>query len=318
MPVFRRPEAGHARRTDAGAPRLERALTLTLPAHTADLPAPGTTALDTARAHWEEIAGRALPGWLPNDPVGYHEMAHAVGRALGPAELSGVDLIVLAMGVPDWRHETMPGAVLAGMTHSDPLVLGVAEQGPTAPFTALRIAASRLATGRCRRALVVLMEQPTLPPCPVGGERPGTASAVALLLATGPGPGPRLGPVRISVAGRPCDAPTTAPYPSTDRPDLAAAGRARTVLAGPGLAGRGPAPGVRLVPADPRLPATGVWAALARRLAAGPGTDTELLVADRDPALPYRCAVPLTWTPTAPDPDTPATGRPAPHKELVP
>ncbi|MHC0433716.1 hypothetical protein ACX6XY_26625 [Streptomyces sp. O3] len=302
------------------APRLERALTLTFPADAADLPGPSAAELDAARSHWDEMAGRALPDWLPDDAVGYQEMVRAAARSLGPGTLAGLDLIVLAMGVPDWRHETMPGSVLAHLTGTDPLVLGVSEQGPAAPFTALRIAASRLATGRSRRALVLALEQPTLPPCPVGGQRPGAASAVALLLAADAGPGPRLGPVRISVAARRGDPSAAGPPPE---PCLGGYGPARTVFAGTGLAELAPAPGVRLVTADPLLPTTGVWAELARWAATGPDDGATVLVADRDPALPYHCAVPLTWTKAALDPHVRTPGAsadvpwPAPEKELV-
>ncbi|NJQ08186.1 hypothetical protein HCN56_22030, partial [Streptomyces lonarensis] len=185
MPSFRRDDASRGR--PAAAPRLSSALTLHFTREDR-----GTEPDDmwAYKRHWNFLSGRELDhGWLESAPaVSYHDMAGAVGRALGPEALAEVDLIVFAMTVADCRHASMAGALLAGMTDNDAHVLGVSEQGVAAPFTALRIATGQLASGARRRALVVVAEQSTLPPCPVAGTRPARDAAVALVLDAGPGP----------------------------------------------------------------------------------------------------------------------------------
>lgn len=308
MPAFRRDDASRGR--PVAAPRLSSALTLNF---TREDRATEPNAMWAYKRHWNFLTGGELDyGWLESAPaVSYHDMAAGVGRALGPDTLAEVDLIVFAMTVADCRHASMAGALLAGMTDNDAHVLGVSEQGVAAPFTALRIATGQLASGARRRALVVVAEQSTLPPCPVAGTRPERDAAVALVLDAGPGPGARVGTPQLTVDRGAADPATDAAAPPADP-----AAPVRTVVAGPGLAGLAPADGVRLLTAAPGLPGAGVWATLVDHLTGG-RADGDVLVADRDPALPYHCSVRLTGVPAITPTVPPATaGRPA--KELIP
>ncbi|MFI5758920.1 hypothetical protein [Streptomyces sp. NPDC051569] len=266
------------------------------------------------RAHWQALTGPDTDfGWLDSAPaVSYHDMAHAVCRSLGSAALSEVDLVITVAAGPDCRHESLPGAVLAARTGNDPLAVGVSEQGAAGPFTALRIAAAQLATGACRRALVLLLEQSTLAPGPAV-VRPGRDAAVALLL--GSGTGPALGRAGITVTG-PRAGGTAAPrWAGSATARAAEPEPVHTVLAGPGLGDLEAAPGVRLVRAEPGLPVTGLWMALARLLATGDLPAGQVLVTDRDPVLPYVCDVSLTIA-AADSTDRGGNGRRR-HAELV-
>ncbi|WP_103502423.1 hypothetical protein [Streptomyces sp. SM14] len=308
MPAFRRDDADRGR--PAAVPRLASALTLTF---TRDDRGTEPADMWAYKDHWRDLAGAELDfAWLESAPaVSYHDMAEAVGRALGPETLAGIDLVVVAMTVADCRHASMAGALLGGLTDNDALVLGVSEQGAAAPFTALRIATGQLAAGSRDRALVVVMEQSTLPPCPVAGVRPTRDAAVAMILETGPGPGARVGTPQITVTSRGAD-----PDPAAAAPPAEPASPVRTLIAGPGLDGLAPADGVRLLTAEPGLPGAGVWATLARHLNTGE-VDGDILVADRDPHLPYHCALHLTEVPAGTPPVPAATARNTP-KELVP
>ncbi|MDB1085984.1 hypothetical protein PJ985_00070 [Streptomyces sp. ACA25] len=243
--------------------------------------------LSAGRELWAGLNGPAADDtWLREGPVvSHHDMVRAVARRLGSELLSEVDLIVTVAAGSDWRHQSLPGPVLADLAGSDPLIVGISEQGVAGPFTALRIAAGHLAAGSRRRALVVLMEQSTLPPCATAA-RPERDAAVALLLGTLTGP--ELGRVEITVTDR----AAVAPRHSAPPPAVPPAG---TLLAGAGLGDLTPADGITLLRGEPGLPVTGLWLTLAHRLTSGEQPAGRLLVADRDPVLPYLCGLPLTW-----------------------
>lgn len=252
------------------------------------------------RDHATSLTGESDLGWYERSPaVTYHDMAEVVSRSLGPDALAGVDLIVTVAGTPDCRHDSLPAVVLAARVNDDALVVGVTEQGAAGAYTALRIARSHLAAGSRRRALVVIMENSTLPPGYRRADRPRQDSAVALLLGTQPGPGPLLGPIRISVTGRgePPAPPDWLTSAGTPRPG------ARTLIAGKGLREIAPAPGIDMVPATAGHPVTGAWLALADHLEGAAQRSRDILVADHDRDLPYLCSLTLTW-PAAP-PRTP-------------
>lgn len=120
--------------------------------------------------------------WLEHgERVSFADLAEAVADRLGPD--SGVDMVVTVTPSPDSQSRLLPGALLATRLGGQPLVLGVNDQGAAGPFTALRLAANHLGSGRQRRAAIVLMEQPTLPPEP-GYTPPPRAGAVLLVLGT--------------------------------------------------------------------------------------------------------------------------------------
>ncbi|BAJ32348.1 MULTISPECIES: hypothetical protein [Kitasatospora] len=232
------------------AVRLERVLSVPLDgeraAFAADSPEAERTLRET-RAVYGPAAGR---DWLDRSSrLTFPTLVRAARTALGP--LPEVDLALTAAATPDCRTDGFPGALLGHLLGGHPTVLGITEQGTAGPFTALRIAAGRIRAGDARRALVLLLEQSTLPAEP-GFVRPERDAAVALLL--GPGPGRELG---APVVGRtPLDPPAGA-HPV--RPD------------------RG---GSRI----------GAWTALARELPAL-DPDLPLLIADDDHDLGYHCHV---------------------------
>ncbi|MFD9871298.1 hypothetical protein [Streptomyces niveus] len=320
------------------------------------------------RDHVESVYG-TLPdfSWLEDGTaVSYHDMARVIARELA-AELADIDLVITVDGSPDCRHQSFPSCLLSDLMPGDPMLLGISEQGVAGPFTALRVAYDRLADGSSRRALVLVMEQSTLPPDD-RAVRPARDVAVALLLgpdgaiplerpvvtvdgrgrmtagapeAAGDSPGgpyapgpclqspawpaaPDTAPRRVVGVGqvRPvrdrssalrCTAPDAAdPALRADGAPLKTGPRADGVVAGAGLTG--PLRDTVLARAEPGHPCAGVWLALAGLLERADGhPGGRVLIADRDPVLPYHCGLLLTL------PAGRAPARVAPRrKELVP
>lgn len=229
--------------------------------------------------------------WLDGGAlVSYHDMADTVFRALGPA-LDGVDLVVTVQASPDCRQQSFPGCRLTDLLPGDPLMFGISEQGVAGPFLALRMAVDRLTRGLSHRALVLVMEQSTLPP-DAAAIRPAHDVAVAIVL--GPdGPVPIGRPI-LTVTGRAgLDTPVTTigePVDPASPGDDAAA-----LVVGHNLADIVPGPGVTVTRGAPGHACAGVWLALARLLADNGGTPGgRVLVVDQDPVLPYLCSVDLT------------------------
>ncbi|RUL94569.1 hypothetical protein [Verrucosispora sp. FIM060022] len=221
--------------------------------------------------------------WLTDGPmVSYHDMVRTVVAELGP-ELVGVDLAITVDASPDCRHQSFPGPVLSHVLTGDPIMLGVSEQGVAGPFTALRIAHRYLRSGAATRALILIMEQSTLPPDDAA-VRPVQDVVVALLLGAEGTIGLGVPTVMVTRTG-------AAAAMETDV-DL--------LVAGTGLADL-PA-GVPVRWAEPGHPCAGVWLALADLLDSPPDGG-HVLVADCDPVLPYRCAVTVTLP--AQRPETP-------------
>ncbi|WP_381790519.1 hypothetical protein [Streptomyces niveus] len=265
------------------------------------------------RDHVESVYG-ALPdfSWLEDGTaVSYHDMTRVIAGELA-AELADIDLVITVDGSPDCRHQSFPSCLLSDLMPGDPMLLGISEQGVAGPFTALRVAYDRLADGSSRRALVLVMEQSTLPPDD-RAVRPARDVAVALLL--GPdGVIPLERPV-VTVDGRgAADGRRTAgtPEPADDGSGGPYAPRADGVVAGAGLTG--PLRDTVLARAEPGHPCAGVWLALAGLLERADGRPGgRVLIADRDPVLPYHCGLLLTL------PAGRAPARVAPRrKELVP
>ncbi|GAA0362262.1 hypothetical protein GCM10009541_00670 [Micromonospora gifhornensis] len=220
--------------------------------------------------------------WLTDGPmVSYHDMVRTVVQELGP-ELVDVDLAITVDASPDCRHQSFPGPVLSHLLPGDPIMLGVSEQGVAGPYTALRIAHQYLRSGAATRALILIMEQSTLPPDDAA-VRPVRDVAVALLL------GPE-GTVELDL---PTVAVTRAEAAGalTNEVDLVVAGAALADLP----------TGVPVRRAEPGHPCAGVWLALAELLDSRPDGG-RVLVADRDPVLPYRCAVTVTLPTSHPEP----------------
>ncbi|MGH3992124.1 MAG: hypothetical protein ACRDSN_06615, partial [Pseudonocardiaceae bacterium] len=212
----------------------------------------------------------------------YGEMAEplieAVVAATSPAghpPPSPVDLLVMAYAIHDVRFGRNTATYLSSRCPGDPLALAVCDQGVAAPFSALRAADAYAATGACRRALLLVVEQSALhyelaEPARV----PDRHAAVALLLETfGDTPNPEAVGDTPSSGATPGTGAVTVRQRTAVPPDgvdallaavlaeLPSKGRDATLILGADLAtewtGNGAVDEVVLAPAG--QPYTGVW-----------------------------------------------------------
>jgi 4-hydroxymandelate oxidase len=109
------------------------------------------------------------------------------------SEEQPADLLVLATAIPDVRLGRATATYLSWHCPGAPLGFAVCDQGMLAAFTALHLVDGYAHTGECRRAVLLVAEQPTLfhelpAPTPV----PDRAAAVGMVLdAAGGGPSVR-------------------------------------------------------------------------------------------------------------------------------
>jgi hypothetical protein len=117
----------------------------------------------------------------------YGEMAAAVITDL-VAPGQAVDLLVLAFAIPDVRPGRATATYLSHLVPGSPLAFAICDQGSAAGFTGLRLIGEYARTGACQRALLLVVEQSSLPyrtGLPV--EVPAGHTAVGLSFdATGP------------------------------------------------------------------------------------------------------------------------------------
>jgi hypothetical protein len=278
----------------AGGPALERARAFTFTAADRGADAPPTTAF---REHLESLYGPITDwSWLEDGPaVSYDDMVAVIARNMA-AELAGVDLAITVEASPDCRHVSYPACRLKDSMDGEPLIVGVCDQGIAGPFTALRLAQARLRSGASRRAVVLIMEQSTLPP-DRHAVRPRQDVAVALILG-------RNGPLTLGGPGGAVNRAGTLASSLDHRPP---AGPGTTVIAGASLSALRPRPGVSVIRAPGGHPCAGVWIALADYLGGSAPPGGPVLLADRDPVLPYQCWMTLGGP----------AGRPAAVPELI-
>ncbi|WP_052396916.1 hypothetical protein [Streptomyces sp. NRRL F-5123] len=239
--------------------------------------------------------GLALDAEEPPDRGGhsYGDLAAALIRQAVPAG-EHVDLLVLAYAVPDVTPGRATATWLSHVCPGNPLAFAVADQGPAAAFTALRLIHAYAATAALPRALLLTVEQPALPYPPLTSRRagvqpppaqpapdarasdppllPDAAYGVALLLGP-PEPGERaagLGSLRAGGAT------------AADVRDALGEGGGVAVL-GAGVDGRGLGAGAEVRRAAAGRPGTGVWWELAGVLAAPPAGPCRVVLADRAP-----------------------------------
>ncbi|MBC3841529.1 hypothetical protein GXW82_18310 [Streptacidiphilus sp. 4-A2] len=190
-----------------------------------------------------------------------------------------MDLLVLALAIPDVRPGRSTAVHLSRFCAGSPLAFAVNDQGPAAAFTALRIVRDYQRTGGCRRAVVLVAEQASLhytPPVPV--RVPDRHVAVALVCEESSAPeltvhqATSVQPESVAglVAGQ-----------------LAVLGAEAVLVAGAGLPGtaQAGAAAARSVDAPAGQPLTGVWSELAARLPQWRSQGRPVLVADYDPVL---------------------------------
>lgn len=258
--------------------------------HAARLAFPGSAAPAADPGHAERLrvyltdmlrpCGLALDAELLGPGAqSYGEMAEALIRvAVPPGEQ--VDLLVLAHRVPDITPGRATATWLSHVCPGRPLAFAVTDPSPAAAFTALRLTRAYAAGAGLTRALLLVLEQPSLPYTPaVSPPLPDAAYGVALLLGP-PTPGERP-PVTLDLT--PTDlAAATAGAPGTVTAILGPS--VRTGSAGPSR--------VRI--ASPARPTTGLWWELTEELTAlaksPPTTPHRLILADTQSPPPTASA----------------------------
>jgi 4-hydroxymandelate oxidase len=212
----------------------------------------------------------------------YGEMAEVLIRSALPAG-EQVDLLVLAHGVPDVTPGRATTTWLSHVCPGGPLAFAVSDQGAAGAFTALRLLDAYVRGGEPRRALLLVVEQPTLfYPAGDGEPLPAGAAGVALLFGAAR-PGERVarpGPVLTRAdAGADQLAAFVRGFGSAEEV---------VVVLGGGAAGwagalEGSAGRVRVAAAG--RPGTGVWWELAGEIG-GSGADgpRRVVLADHDAA----------------------------------
>lgn len=224
-------------------------------------------------------------------PVGrsYGEMAEALIRAVVP-EGEAVDLLVLAHAVPDITPGRATTTRLSHVCPGTPMAFAVSDQGAASAFTALRLVDAYARSGGLRRALLLVVEQDSLPYDPgVPVVVPAGSRGVALLFGE-PSPGERVAAVsRVATHVLAADSPALAlaaelaelggPGGSGDGPARGTVTAILGATAAAAAAHRWPA-GLRF--ADAGQPATGVWWDLAGELAEPSTGPRRVLLADYD------------------------------------
>lgn len=207
------------------------------------------------------------------------ELLAELGEPGGQGERPDTDLVILAYSTPDLLPTVLTAPTLAERLPGRPLLLAVADQGPTAPFSTLALARSYARRHGFRRVLVLAFDQHVMPYDVPGSGPRGLAGdgAVALLLEASEdncrvrqacGLSPREVPGRLAALIRELD-----PEGIAD------------VVAGPGI---DPAWELPVAPGSVRrapegYPCTSVLGAFAERLpAAGGGAS---LLVEYDPVL---------------------------------
>jgi hypothetical protein len=217
-------------------------------------------------------------------------VGHSYGEMCVPlladlvSEERPADLLVLATGIPDVRLGRATATYLGWHCAGAPLAFAVGDQGLLAAFTALHLIDGYARTGGCRRAVLLVAEQPTLfhelaAPAPI----PDRAAAVGVVLE----PDGRQGALAVRR------------HTELAEHDVAEALDAEVAR----VCGEGPEPTVllgtrlaevvadRSVGGDVRAcreqPFTGIWLELSRGLSGWQESGGQVLLAEYDPTLGY-------------------------------
>lgn len=196
-------------------------------------------------------------------PVRHRDLVDRLAAAEGVRDAEP-DLVVVAHALPDVTPFTAIAPHLNMLLGGAATSFGISQQGLAAPFTALRVIEAFRRAGRCREAVLAVLEQTTLPTrFPLVHDTPLTDSGVVLLFGDGPvgegTSGEEAGPRTAGVES--ADGPAAA---SRRLAELAADDPEGTLLVlGPWADPRVP-DGVRTYRAGAGTYCTGVWLALAR------------------------------------------------------
>lgn len=223
-------------------------------------------------------------GLAVRDTVIDEGVGHSYGEMCVPllAELVNeerpADLLVLATAVPDVRYGRSTATYLSWHCPGAPLAFTVCDQGLLAAFTALHLIDGYARSGACRRAVLLVAEQPTVHhELPVPTPLPDRAAAVGVVLEAG-GPHGALSVRRHTKIAEHDVAEVLAAEVSRlsgDRP---------TVLVGAGLAA---SHAVDFPVCRENQPLTGIWLELSDRLRDWRKRGEQVLLAEYDPTLGY-------------------------------
>jgi hypothetical protein len=224
-------------------------------------------------------------GFRPGDltaasGVTFTDLAAGMVRQLAPCQ---VDLVILAHAVPEFDQRLLAASYLADALPGEPMTFAIGDCGPAAPFAALRVAASYADAGLVSSALVLVLDQSTVPyelVPPAGRDaaacpRPDRDIAVALLL--------RAGGATTEVEQFPGVGAGQAPGILAERlrRAIAASGHV-TAIVGAAVGVGSPPAGSTVIRAPAGPPCTAVWSALDGLPWAEPGQ--QVIIADHDPA----------------------------------
>ena len=206
----------------------------------------------------------------------YAEMCVPLLAELVPEDRPA-DLLVLATGIPDVRYGRSTATVLSWHCAGAPMAFTVCDQGLLAAFTALHLIEGYARTGGCRRAVLLVAEQPTVyHELPVPAPVPDRAGAVGVVLeAQGP-PGGLSVRRHTNLAAREVPDALAAHVPAD-----------ATVILGPSLADMVGSRFGDVVVCQENQPYTGVWLELTRRLPGLLDSDRPVLLAEYDPRMGY-------------------------------
>jgi hypothetical protein len=144
------------------------------------------------------LADMLRPHGVPFDEASFlagnqNSYAFLAGQCLAAMrEEAEPDLIVLAHATADCESSRSLSGYLTTLFRGEPLCFAISDQGGLSPFTAMQVLRGFGISGACRRAVVLILDQSTLPyargPGPAAG---GTDHVLGLLFVTGPGPAGR-------------------------------------------------------------------------------------------------------------------------------
>lgn len=192
----------------------------------------------------------------------------------------GVQVFCTPDAEPGW-----PMPYLSATASRSSLLFAVSDQGPTAPFTAMRVAADVADLDEAGRAVVVVMDQAAVQhgePIP-DRLRATRNSAGALVFDEAAALGSAA--VRHSTEVSPAEVGDILARELASAPS--------TVVCGPVLARHCGTTGVYV--AEPGLPCTGVWATLAAHLDQLRAAGTRTIVCDYDEELGYLGLCAIDW-----------------------
>jgi 4-hydroxymandelate oxidase len=216
-------------------------------------------------------------------------VGHSYGEMCVPllaelvSEEEPAELLVLATQIPDVRFGRSTATFLSWHCPGAPLAFTVCDQGLLAVFTALHLVEGYARSGGCRRAVLLVAEQPTLyHELPVPTPVPDRAAAVGVVLETVGSRGALSVRRQTKVAEHQAAAALRAEVarlPAEQSTVLLGAGLTE-VVAGTRVAGN-------VVLCQENQPLTGIWLELSRRLPGWQDSGEQVLLAEYDPTLKY-------------------------------